>query len=89
MPCAASPPSTFCQEKVATSTLAQSIGWAKTAEVASAKVRPAALGRDPVAVGHAHARGGAVPGEQHVAVEIDLGEIGQPAVLGLDARAGP
>ena len=41
MPWAASPPMTFCQEKVSTSTLGQSIGWAKAADVASAKVRPA------------------------------------------------
>ena len=48
-----------------------------------------AVGGDPVAVRHAHARGGAVPGEQHVAAEIDLGEIGQLAVLGLeDAQVG-
>ena len=43
MPCAASPPSTFCQEKVVTSTLVQSIAWAKMAEVASAKVSPPRL----------------------------------------------
>ena len=43
MPCAASPPSTFCQEKVATSTFGQSIGCAKMAEVASAKVSPPRL----------------------------------------------
>ena len=40
MPCAASPPSTFCQENVATSTFAQSIACAKTADVASANVSP-------------------------------------------------
>ena len=32
---------------------------------------------DPVAVGHAHARSGAVPGEDDVAVGVDRGEIGQ------------
>ena len=41
MPCAASPPSTFCQENVVTSHFAQSIGCANAAEVASTKVRPA------------------------------------------------
>ena len=41
MPCAASPPSAFCQEKVTTSSLAQSSGCAKAAEVASQMVRPA------------------------------------------------
>ena len=40
MPCAASPPSAFCQEKVATSSLAQSRSCAKAAEVASQIVRP-------------------------------------------------
>ena len=40
MPCAASPPSTFCQEKVTTSSLAQSRRWAKAAEVASQMVSP-------------------------------------------------
>src|SRR5262245_18893078 len=40
MPCAASPPSAFCQEKVTTSVLAKSIGCAKIAEVASANVSP-------------------------------------------------
>ena len=39
----ASPPSTFCQEKVVTSTFAQSIGWAKMAEVASVNVSPPRL----------------------------------------------
>src|SRR5882724_5703089 len=41
MPCAASPPSAFCQEKVTTSSLAQSSACAKQAEVASQMVRPA------------------------------------------------
>ena len=40
MPCAASPPSAFCQENVQTSIFDQSSGCAKAAEVASAKVRP-------------------------------------------------
>ena len=40
MPCAASPPSAFCQEKVTTSSLAQSRSWAKQALVASQMVRP-------------------------------------------------
>ena len=66
MPCAASPPSAFCQEKVTTSSLVQSSVCANAAEVASQMVRPCAVGRDPVGVRHAHARGGAVPGEHHV-----------------------
>ena len=80
MPCWASPPSTFCQEKVAASSFGQSISCANTAEVASQMVRPLRSARDPIAVRHAHAGGRAVPGEHHVAVEIDLDEIGQLAV---------
>ena len=38
--------------------------------------------RDPFAIGHAHAAGGAVPGEQHVVGEIDLRQIGQLAIVG-------
>ena len=34
-----------------------------------------AVGGDPVAIGHAHAGGGAVPGEDHVMVEIDRAEV--------------
>ena len=41
MPCAASPPSAFCQEKVTTSSFDQSSGCANAAEVASQMVRPA------------------------------------------------
>jgi hypothetical protein len=40
MPCAASPPSAFCQLKVPTSTFVQSIGWANAADVASHLLRP-------------------------------------------------
>ena len=40
MPCAASPPSAFCQENVTTSSLPQSSGCAKAAEVASQIVSP-------------------------------------------------
>ncbi len=40
MPWAASPPITFCQEKVTTSSLSQGSGMAKAAEVASQMVRP-------------------------------------------------
>src|SRR6476659_6128007 len=40
MPCCASPPNTFCQEKVATSSLVQSMSCANAAEVASQMVRP-------------------------------------------------
>ena len=40
IPCAASPPRTFCQEKVTTSSFGQSSSCAKAAEVASQIVRP-------------------------------------------------
>jgi len=40
MPCAASPPSAFCQLKVPTSIFVQSMSWAKAAEVASQIARP-------------------------------------------------
>src|SRR5206468_8694685 len=40
MPCAASPPSAFCQENVTTSSLGQSSACANAAEVASQMVRP-------------------------------------------------
>ena len=40
MPCAPSPPSAFCQEKVTTSSLGQSSFCANAAEVASQMVRP-------------------------------------------------
>ena len=40
MPCAPSPPSAFCQEKVTTSSFGQSSACAKQAEVASQMVRP-------------------------------------------------
>ena len=40
MPCAASPPSAFCQEKVTTSSLSKGSGWAKAADVASQIVSP-------------------------------------------------
>ena len=39
-----------------------------------------AVGGDPVAVRHAHAGGGAVPGEHHVGGEIDFVQIGQVAI---------
>ena len=38
-----------------------------------------------IAIGHAHAGGGAVPGEDHVAVEIYLAEVRQFAIGRLDA----
>ena len=84
MPCAPSPPSTFCQEKVTTSSFAKSRRCAKAAEVASQIVRPAAVGRNEIGIRNAHAGGRAVPGEDHVAVEIDRREIGQPAVVRFD-----
>jgi hypothetical protein len=43
-----------------------------------------AIGRDEIGIRNAHAGGGAVPGEDHVAVEIDGGKIRQLAVAGFD-----
>ena len=40
MPCAPSPPSTFCQDQVTTSSLSHGMFIAKAAEVASQIVRP-------------------------------------------------
>ncbi len=49
----------------------------------------AAVGGNPIAVRHAHARCRAVPGEDHVAIEVDAGEIGQMPVVGRQhARVG-
>ncbi len=45
-----------------------------------------AVRRDPVGVRHPHARGRAVPGEDHVGGEIDLAEVGQLAVRRLQHR---
>src|SRR6516165_8804357 len=51
IPWAASPPSAFCQEKVTTSSLGQSSGCAKQAEVASQIVRPLRLAAIQSALG--------------------------------------
>ena len=42
-----------------------------------------AVGRDPVGVGHAHAGGGAVPGEDDVGVGSTLREVGDFAIAGM------
>src|ERR1700676_3001486 len=41
-----------------------------------------AIGRDPVGIGHPHARRRAVPGEHDIACRIDRAEIGQLAIGG-------
>ena len=79
-PCAPSPPSTFCQEKVTTSSLSQSRSCAKAARGRVADGQALAVAGIQSRIRHAHARGGAVPGEDHVVVEIDLREIGQLAI---------
>ena len=80
MPCAASPPSTFCQEKVTTSSLAQSSACAKAAEVASQIVRPlrSAAIQSPFGTRTPEV----VPFQVKTTsrCRIDLGEIGQLAV---------
>jgi len=60
MPCAASPPSAFCQEKVTHIQLVPRHSIANAAEVASQMVRPS-RSRQSVAVRHFHAAGGAFP----------------------------
>ena len=85
MPCAPSPPSTFCQEKVTTSSFWKSSFWAKAAEVASQIVRPCrSAGMKP-------ASGTRTPEVVPFQVKttsrrkVDGREIGQFAVIGLDA----
>ena len=80
MPCAASPPSAFCQEKVTTSSFAQSSGCAKQAEVASQMVRPCRSAAIQSAFGTRTPE--VVPFQVNTTSEcgIDLGEIGQLAV---------
>lgn len=48
--------------------------------------QPVAVGGNRIAIRHPHARGGAVPGEDHVLVEIHFGEIDDLAVIGLADR---
>src|SRR5690606_12125604 len=43
-----------------------------------------AVRRNPVSVGNADARGGAVPGEDDVTGEVDLGEVRQFAIRGFE-----
>ena len=82
MPCAPSPPSTFCQDQVTTSSLPRVSSMREYGRGRVADGEAFAVSRDPVAVGHAHAGGRAVPGEDHVAVEVDLAQVGQLAVVG-------
>ena len=71
-------------DQVTTSSLSQRQLHREHRRGGVAEGEAAALARDPVAVRDAHARGGAVPGEDHVVVEVDRGEIGQLAVVGLE-----
>ena len=85
MPWPASPPSTFCQEKVTTSSLPKSSALREGGRGGVADRQPLPVGGDPIGVRNAHARGGAVPGEDHVpGPGIDRGEVGQLAIGGLD-----
>ncbi len=89
MPCAASPPSTFCQDQVTTSSLSHGSAIAKAAEVASQITRPSRSAaiqspsgmRTPEVVpfqASTRSRAGSI-----------CGEIGQPAVgRGQHARIG-
>ena len=89
MPCAASPPSTFCHDHVTTSSLSHGSGMANTAEVASQITSPARSAAIQSPCGHPHAGGGAVPGQHDIMRGIDRGEIGQaPVRRGEHARVG-
>ena len=44
----------------------------------------AALGGNPIAVGNPHSRGRAVPGKDHVVLEIDGAEVGELTVAGVE-----
>ena len=77
MPCAASPPSTFCQEKVTTSHLDHSIGCANAALVASLMVMPCAVRGNPVEVRDLDAGGRAVLGEDQIRRRTREGQIWQ------------
>ena len=63
--------------------MAQSSGCANAADVASQMVRPSRSALDPVGVRNAHARGGAVPGEDDVRLRIGLAQIGNFAIAGM------
>lgn len=80
MPCAASPPSAFCQEKVTTSSLAQSRGCANAAEVASQMVRPSRVALIQSAFGTRTPE--VVPFQVKTTSDfrIDLGEVGDLTV---------
>ena len=84
MPCAASPPSAFCQEKVTTSSFWKSRFWAKAAEVASQMVRPSRSAGIQSAFGTRTPE--VVPFQVKTTSrrEIDLLQVGEQAVVGLD-----
>ena len=86
MPCAASPPSAFCQEKVSDIDLVPGDRLGEHGRGGVDEGEALAVGRDPVAVGHAHAGGGAVPGEEHVAAEIDWARSGSLPYSALRTR---
>ena len=71
------------------SSFAQSSLWAKAGRGRIANSEAFAIGRDPIAIGHAHAGACAVPGEDHIMIEIDAREIGDLAIRRLqDADIG-
>ena len=82
MPWPPSPPMTFCQEKVVTSSLSHGRSCANAADVASQSVRPARSAGIADAVGHAHAGCRAVPSEADVVVVVDCRHIDDLAVVG-------
>ena len=85
MPCAASPPSTFCQEKVTTSSFGKSRACAKAAEVASQMVSPSRSAAIQSASGTRTPE--VVPFQANTTSRVlvsTLAEVGQLAVRRLD-----
>ena len=65
---------------MATSILSHGMSAAKMPEGGVADRQAGPIFGDPVGVRHAHARGGAVPGEHDVGRPVDLGEVRQRAI---------
>ena len=82
MPWAASPPRHFCHDQVITSSRSQGIGHGVDRAGRVAEGQALAVGGRGGVVGHLHAAGGAVPGEDHVGVPVDGLEVGDLAVVG-------
>ena len=75
-------PAPSARRRCATSILSHGRSYANAAEVASAMVSPSRSSAIQSPSGTRTPRGGAVPGEHHVARPIDRGEVGQLAIIG-------